>query len=865
MIKWLKICTLIIIVNLNTANNAVANNLLVVDNRFTAGAQAADYGQCAVFWGIYLATRITARIACMAGCIGAAMLAGGSGSAICPPTCTFVAQASAWAAMYGAYTGAEDWAEGIRKDTKVVNTIDAEKQTCGDVSGNLDNEDNFPSSAWKDDDDRWRKTGALANYCYTDKFNHHIKGNATSTEDIYNNGDGKIGISYKGKEPVWIEPGDCDTIDTTSYEGLIGKSRHFCAWTEGDEICAEAVFCTGLIFGDLLPIHGFVGDPTRVPSDARRKCGDDPYTDGIIDDFSNNNRCECFCCSGSDSSNLCKRLSDSRTCKTFNERYNAHCIKKAIVEEDFEPPIMPPKTVSYHCSMDVLSGYKEFSFVGKTVRCFSKTISNIYFGKEDVPMLDSNGKVLQDVNGNPQYVSRCIDNAEDDEGCTKSLYRNVQKRVAGILAIVLTLWVFFTGIRFLLVGGMSKGDFTKYMLQLGVVIYFVNGSGWKDGYYDFLMYGGYELSSGYFEATLDNANVDTLSSITSTVSSGPGHDPIEENVGNCSFIDINVGSEEAFETLQNCNFFNGFDPSGSAYSKGDSHLAVLDSLDCRFSKYLGFDRNNYFPEIIKVATVILFDTPSGFMFFIAAMAFLICSILLLLKVAFMFIGITIMISFLIYISPLIIPLMLFQRTKKTFDKWLGLLIGYSLQPFLILALIALIVLLIDGFFITYLQPLYQVAGVEYKDVGLGVVAPSMSTEYDASAVVSNMIKFLFLLVVIVHVFNKFESILNALTGDKFGSILNALTGAGEVSSFIKPPNFEGAMKKGAKKLGGVAKSAGKYATTKARQGVNALMDQGEEDKKEEDKGEDNKGEEGKGGEETNNKNDGEKSDKKETE
>ena len=61
-------------------------------------------------------------------------------------------------------------------------------------------------------------------------------------------------------------------------------------------------------------------------------------------------------------------------------------------------------------------------------------------------------------------------------------------------------------------------------------------------------------------------------------------------------------------------------------------------------------------------------------------------------------AITIMISFLIFISPLIIPLMLFNKTKKMFDKWLANLLGYSLQPFVILVLISLFIVLIDGFY-----------------------------------------------------------------------------------------------------------------------------------------------------------------------
>lgn len=826
MIRWFKILILIIIASLQAVNNtADANNLIVADNRFTSAAYASDNAQCASLWGIYIGVRMTTRIACTSACVAAAVWAGGSGSVVCPPTCFTTAEAAGWLALWGAYEGYQAWAGDIRKNTKVVNTIDIGKERCTATSGDL--KENFGGS-----DTRWRQTGPLANYCYAEEFNHHLKHNS-SNPSIYNGGEGKIGISYKGNTPEWIEPQNCKAIATSGFMSFFGPTRQFCAWTEGDEICAEAVFCTGLIFGDVVPIYGFVGDPTRLAGEARRDCGDNPYTDeegqgashDLVNDFGDNGRCECFCCTGSDSNtpneayDICDEFMDrnNRSCKTYNERYYAHCVKTPVVEEDFSPPSAPPRTVSYHCRMDVLSGYTDFSFVGKAVRCFTKTIENMYFGWEDIPILDSNGEQLFDLNGSARFTTQCIDGMGTMDNCTNSLYRTTQNGVAGILTLTLTLWMVFLGFKFVLVGTMSKGDFMKYLLKLSVVVYFVSGNGWRDGYFNFLMYGGYELSADYLEATVQSADTDTLAAITTTVDFDSLNNP---DIDRCSFTDLGVVSGDAWAQMQTCNFFDGIAPDGTTYSNNERYYAVLDSLDCRFAKYTGFDRNNYFPEIIKVATAILFDSPAGFVFFIAAMAFLICSLLLLLKVSFMLIGIAIMISFLIYVSPIIIPLMLFERTKKIFDKWLGLLLGYSLQPFLILALIALIILLIDGFFLSYLEPIYGVAGVEYKEVGLGVTAPSLSTDYNSDMLVSNMVKFLFLLVVIMHVF------------DKFGSILNAVSGAAEVGSFIKPPDFGGAMKKGVKKAAGAAKSVGKYGAIKARQkvgeGVKKMTGQGKD-------------------------------------
>jgi hypothetical protein len=53
------------------------------------------------------------------------------------------------------------------------------------------------------------------------------------------------------------------------------------------------------------------------------------------------------------------------------------------------------------------------------------------------------------------------------------------------------------------------------------------------------------------------------------------------------------------------------------------------------------------------------------------------------------------IAFMIIISPLMIPLVLFQRTKEYFDKWVKLLISFSMQPVLMLLFISLTITAVD--------------------------------------------------------------------------------------------------------------------------------------------------------------------------
>ena len=792
-------------------NQAKSNNAFVADHRYTNAAQASDYAQCSSLWAVYVTTKITTTLLLRAGCRQAftSMLANPSTAPFAPgflagclAAVPKLSEVAALSALYSAYQGYSEWAGEIRKKSKIVNTIDKGKPDC---DSNLSNAQNsLPDGESTSVTRSWEESGPLANYCYKQEFDHMDESN-----EIYNFGESKIGISYNGNDPVWIAPEDCNTVDTESYIPLsIGEKRIYCAWTEGDEVCAEAVFCTGLGVGDIMPIYGFVGDPVRTQSEARRKCGNDPYSDNIIDDFKNGKRCECYCCDGSKTGYECGDLSN-RSCVTYNERYNAHCIKKALPVVDPISPYMPPPTLSAHCNLDVNTGYKNFAFVGKAVRCFEKTMYNIYHGREDIFELNLEGEKILDIYGNPKFSNRCIDGlGSDDSGCTKAMYKQIQSNLENFITIILTFWAFFIGLKFLMGQMNSKGEFLLNIIKLGIILYFVQGNGWKDGYYEFLLNGSYHLSSDFFKAVtehdvkFENIKADEVSFIDAG-----GDAP------SCAFSSSSGATSSDWGSLESCNFYNGVNSYGNLYADGEKHYSIVDTIDCKFAKYIGLDRNGYFPHIISVALVLLFSHPSGIFFAIATMFFLSIIILILLKITFFLVVAIVMINFLIFISPIIIPLALLSRTKEIFNSWLKKLIGFSLQPFLILVILAFIIALLDGFYMTYLNDIYDlIDSIETREVVLGIRLPTSSKSFDVSVMTANMLKVLFLLVIVKELFEKFMFIIDDISGAK------------SVGSYIKSPDFEGYMKKARDKAAKAGGYTGKYTAAKTRQALTNARD-----------------------------------------
>ena len=270
---------------------------LGVDNRFSQGAFDMDALKC----GAILYTAHTALSSTLAACL---LTSGGVMGFGCPAA----AALAGGTAMFGAHQAMEFAAKDLRQNTKIVNTINQDKPECTIDSGNLNVKENFLDSNIFDNknihDDfyYWRHSGPLGDYCYNEKFDHTLAKNNENSKDeyvkkhnIYNKGLGKIGISYRGEEPFWIAPYTC----------VHKYNEYFCAWREGSYICAEAVWCTGLLAGDIMPIRGFIGNPAATNS-GKRSCGRDPFQEinegdeeediEVIDDFADNKRCECFCC-----------------------------------------------------------------------------------------------------------------------------------------------------------------------------------------------------------------------------------------------------------------------------------------------------------------------------------------------------------------------------------------------------------------------------------------------------------------------------------------------------------------------------------------------------------------------------------------
>jgi hypothetical protein len=131
------------------------------------------------------------------------------------------------------------------------------------------------------------------------------------------------------------------------------------------------------------------------------------------------------------------------------------------------------------------------------------------------------------------------------------------------------------------------------------------------------------------------------------------------------------------------------------YPPGKSYLKIWDTLDCKILKAIGLTPNISVPNILLIMLAALFTGGLGVIFFIATFIFAFFLIALTLRALHIFIMSIILIALLIYISPITIICILFEKTKKIFDSWSKLLTGNALQPIFLFAYLGIMISMFD--------------------------------------------------------------------------------------------------------------------------------------------------------------------------
>ena len=245
-------------------------------------------------------------------------------------------------------------------------------------------------------------------------------------------------------------------------------------------------------------------------------------------------------------------------------------------------------------------------------------------------------------------TGRCGQNDSQKAGFLKVAQDKLKKAVMAVLVLALILFA----IKAVLGGIQSPAELYMLIIKFALVVYFTQGSAMSH-YYDQIV----KLSIGL------------------------------------SDIVLQAGGEQTI-----CNY------TGQDYDAQYQYLAPWDRLDCKLLFYLGQQLNGGSATIVLglFLTAGLFFASMLFnmklMLCLIAIFAVLMLIFIVIWLVYIFLLSLIALTILILISPLMIPMVLFQATRGFFDGWIRQLIVYTLYPVILFAFLALLFTVFDNLY-----------------------------------------------------------------------------------------------------------------------------------------------------------------------
>lgn len=386
-------------------------------------------------------------------------------------------------------------------------------------------------------------------------------------------------------------------------------------------------------------------------------------------------------------------------------QYNRHC---SIVEEYYNPflsiqsypPYVDKACINFVGSSHNITGYKPYhgyqripdiyhTFTSPVVECFVESLKNFLFNRAGhTKCLGSHTMPSETPNMNGEcetgYYYKEGDNLTDTLGQFSPTGR-LLKILHNLIMLVLVLFVTLYGYNLLMSGGkLTRKDLLVAMLKVAVVVVFSANTWW------------YEQIFRFTFAVSDN-----FLSLTAKI----GFDDTKDLAGNyvkydgCYFGDLTsiLGRDEldGAPKIAGNNYH--------LYPAQRRYVAFFDSLDCKLEKYLGVSVGGnvtyllWFLALNFIWPFAIFFVSFGIFLIIASVVVFFFALEFTLKVAYFFMCPIVAMAVMLFLAPIMIPCILFRKTKSYFDKWLKNLISFALQPMIVFAYVGMALTMIDTY------------------------------------------------------------------------------------------------------------------------------------------------------------------------
>lgn len=297
-------------------------------------------------------------------------------------------------------------------------------------------------------------------------------------------------------------------------------------------------------------------------------------------------------------------------------------------------------------------------FTAPIAQCVRETLENVFNNRAG----HTKCLLVSDIPNSNGQCQNGVAYKEGDKVESRSFFENTQRYLNFAIKLVLTLSITFLGLKTLLgAQEIKRPEMMLYIIKFAIVVFFALGNAWQAFFFD-----GVYNSSAVFANMVFKLQM-----------------PDQEN------------------KRDGCQFGITTDSKGNPiatkiqYPKGKEYLAIWDTLDCKIARYLGFGPEVSTAGVAKLIIAGYITGSIGIYFSTALLFFGFLLISAAIKALHIFLGSAIAVILMVFISPITITAMLFKKTEGIFKGWLKQLIGFSLQPMILFAYIAIFISIFD--------------------------------------------------------------------------------------------------------------------------------------------------------------------------
>lgn len=307
----------------------------------------------------------------------------------------------------------------------------------------------------------------------------------------------------------------------------------------------------------------------------------------------------------------------------------------------------------------------QLHFSAPIAQCIKETLENLFYNRaghsecktyNEYP--DSNGICASGfyvTNGDFVYK-------KGNKVNSKSFFEMIQRSMSLVIKLGITLAVTIYGAN-LLLWKNSLGDkksILVFILKIALVMYFCVGTAWQDIFF-----------RGFYDASMSLAQILFKIEVQ--------NEPLKQD--GCQFGKV--------------FYSDGVNENVSVYPDGKSYLAIWDTIDCKMMRYLGFGPQVTTANFASMVLGAYFVGPIGIYFALSVLIFAFLLIMTAIRALHIFISSAAAIILLVFVSPIVIPCGMFEKTKGIFSGWLGKLFSYCLQPMILFAYVAIFISVMD--------------------------------------------------------------------------------------------------------------------------------------------------------------------------